>query len=158
MDSTDRVYLNPSDARIDAITQIKRPDNRKDVQSLLGHVNQLKSWLPEISFTTTNLRRLTSSSKPFKWNMDLENEFQALKEQIQKRIQLSPLDLSKKIHVYTDAAQPVGMAFVLCQPISNNERTGTQLSPATLKTSPVSKRIIRLLNMNAWQSNRQLTS
>ena len=104
MDSTDRVYLNPSDARIDAITQIKRPDNRKDVQSLLGHVNQLKSWLPEISFTTTNLRRLTSSSKPFKWNMDLENEFQALKEQIQKRIQLSPLDLSKEIHVYTNAA------------------------------------------------------
>ena len=51
--STDMVYLNPSDARLDAITQIKIPENRKDVQSLLGNVNHLKSWLPEILFTTT---------------------------------------------------------------------------------------------------------
>ena len=49
----DWVYLNPSDARLDAITQIKIPENRKDVQSLLGNVNHLKSWLPEILFTTT---------------------------------------------------------------------------------------------------------
>ena len=98
-DTTDRVYLNPSDVRIEAITKIKRPENRKDVQSLLGHVNQLKSWLPEVSFTTTNLRRLTSSSTPFKWNQDLEKEFLALKDQIQKRVQLSPMDLNKQIHV-----------------------------------------------------------
>ena len=123
-DPTDRVYLNPSDARIDAITQIKRPENRKDVQSLLGHVNQLKSWLPEVSFTTTNLRRLTSSSTPFKWTEDLDKEFLALKDLIQKRVQLSPLDLSKEIHVYTDAAQLVGMAFVLCQPRSDDEKDG----------------------------------
>ena len=98
-DSANRVYLNPSDARIDAITQIKRPDNRKDVQSLLGHVDQLKRWLPEISFKTTNLRRLASNLKPFRWTMDLEKEFLALKDQIQKHVQLSPLDLSKEIHV-----------------------------------------------------------
>ena len=126
-DEKTRVYISPTEARLDALANIKTPKSRKDVQSIIGMINQLKSWLPEISLVTTNLRKLTSPNVRFAWSEDLNKELEEVKNRIKSRVQLSPLDLSRPIHIHTDAAQTVGMAYVLCQPRTDDEKDGKNI-------------------------------
>ena len=91
---------------------------------IIGLANQLKKWVPEMAFSTVHLRRLSSINVRFVWTPDLEMELKQLKETIKNCVHLSLMDIGRPIHVHLDAAQTIGMSYVLCQPRSEDPKDG----------------------------------
>ena len=61
------------------------------------------------------MQQLTGSSTPFFWNADLQEEFDSMKAALKEHVKLTPLDTSKDLLVWSDAAPSEGMAYVLAQ-------------------------------------------
>ena len=102
------------------------PRDRKGAQILMEMVNQLHSWIPEISLKAQGLRKLTSSKSPFQWTGDLDKEWKGIKEAISSAISLSPVDITLPLHLYTDATKLHGMGYILTQPRSSDIKDGNE--------------------------------
>ena len=81
------------------------PRDRKEAQVLIGMVNQLSSWVPEISIKAKGLRQLTSTKSPYTWTSDLDREWIEVKEAIKAAISLSPVDTTLLLYLHTDVAK-----------------------------------------------------
>ena len=76
------------------------------------------------------LQKLCAATAPFFWNEDLQMELDAMKAALRQHIKLSPLDTSKDLLVWTNAAPSEGMAYVLAQwkdPDDENESLGINI-------------------------------
>ena len=65
--------------------------------------------------TFPGIQKLCAHNTPFLWNSDLEQELVEMKRTITEHVKLSPLDVEKDIHLWTDAAPTVGMSYLLLQ-------------------------------------------
>ena len=81
----------------------------------MGAAAQLKCWTPGLMIESPNLQKLCAASAPFFLYDDLQNELDAMKAALRQHIRLSPLDTSKDLLVWTDAAPSEGMCYVLAQ-------------------------------------------
>ena len=108
------VFLDPPELRVLAITEMKTPTNKKELQSLCGMIASLKPWFPSVTFSTSNLRSWTAHNKKFGWSgqMDLQHIFKS-------QIRLSPYIKSKKLRLCMDGASIEGVGFVLFQYIDD---------------------------------------
>ena len=93
----------------------------------MGMINQLSSWIPEISLKAHGLRKLTSSKSPFQWTRDLDKEWKRIKEANPLAISLSPVNITFPLHLYTDAAKLHGMGYILTQPRSSDIKDGMNI-------------------------------
>ena len=123
-DNTRRVYITPAERRLEEFLAIKTPSTKKEVMRVIGLANQLKRWCPELAFSTLQLRKLSSIHARFIWTPDHDEELTQIKATIKNCVKLSPLDIEKPIHLHLDAAQTVGMSYILCQPRSDKEEDG----------------------------------
>ena len=110
-----QVLITPETAKLDALVNMERPKTKREAQVIVGMMNQLSGWIPNLSFRAKGLRQLTGNKK-FLWTGDLEEEWLEMKKDIRNSIALSPLDPTLPIHLHTDAAKKCGMGFVLSQP------------------------------------------
>ena len=62
-----------------------------------------------------SLQKLGAHNVRFYWNRDFENELIIMKNGIKSHIKLSPLDTSKDVVIWTDAAPTIGLAYILGQ-------------------------------------------
>ena len=73
-DQRKTVFLTPTQKRLDAFLDFPTPSCRKDIQSIMGAVTQLKRWCPGIMLLSKVMQQLTGSSTPFHWNAELQEE------------------------------------------------------------------------------------
>ena len=81
----------------------------------MGAAAQLKRWTPGLMLLSPNLQKLTGNSTPFFWNEDLQKKLDGMKAALREHVKLIPLDTSKDLLVWSDAAPSEGMAYVLFQ-------------------------------------------
>ena len=62
-----------------------------------------------------NLQKLTAHFTPFFWNDDLKKELDEMKAALKQHIKLTPLDTTKDLLVWSDAAPSEGMAYIMAQ-------------------------------------------
>ena len=62
----DLVLIQPSEEKIQAIQDIQTPKNKQEVQSLVGFLSQLSSFVPEMKTVIPNIKRLTYKYNVFK--------------------------------------------------------------------------------------------
>ena len=74
--------LRPDPAKVRAIKDVPRPDNKKAVERFLGCMQYLSRFLPHLSEVAAPLRVLTEQSAIFTWQTQQEEAFQALKTMI----------------------------------------------------------------------------
>ena len=91
------VYLSPTPKKLEAFLDFPTPACKKDVQSIMGAVAQLKRWVPGIMLLSKGMQQLTGNSTPFFWNKDLQDELDAMKEALKEHVKLTPLDISKDL-------------------------------------------------------------
>ena len=90
----DQVQISPSSSKVDEILGRDPPKNKKDVQSIVGSVNQMSAWCPGIKRHMPRMRRLTGASD-FTWDEETAKEFELIKEEISHHIKLTPFDTRK---------------------------------------------------------------
>ena len=57
--------LKPNPSRIHGVQEMSEPENKQDVKSLLGMVNYLQRFAPNLSETTAPLRDLPKEENKF---------------------------------------------------------------------------------------------
>ena len=125
--------LTPSGYKVDpvkvqAITEMKPPQNLQDLQSYLGLVNYLNRFSPTLAELTAPLRALCKKDTLFTWESAQQAAFEAIKKEITSAPVLSYLDQSKTSIIQSDASKK-GLGAVLLQdgkPVVYSSRSLTE--------------------------------
>ena len=72
--------ITPSQDRISAILKMISPQNKEEVQRLLGLVNYVGKYVDNLSYRTKHMRTLLCKKTAWCWNHEHENEWQNLKK------------------------------------------------------------------------------
>ncbi|XP_052778759.1 uncharacterized protein K02A2.6-like [Mya arenaria] len=114
--------------KIEAITQLQRPDCREKVETLLGLVNYLSKFAPNLAEVTAPIRSLLKKDVEFLWDAPQEQAFSKVKEIITQAPVLGYYDPKKPLVVETDASK-YGLGCCLMQdgkPIAYASKSLTQ--------------------------------
>ena len=106
--------IKPDPSKIDAIKRMEAPSAKQELQSFLGMVNYLSSYIHHMSDLTSNLRNLLKKDSLFQWTQIHEAEFQMLKKAISKDVNLQNFNPKKQVVLQVDASQ-VGLGAALLQ-------------------------------------------
>ncbi|KAE8281553.1 Retrovirus-related Pol polyprotein [Larimichthys crocea] len=106
--------IEPDDRKIQAILSMPRPRDKKGVLRVMGMINFIGKFIPNLSAKTSALRELLRDSTEFKWTTRNEREWNALKEALTKSPVLAYYDPAKRQKISTDASKD-GLGAVLLQ-------------------------------------------
>ena len=114
-DDQKRVYLSPSEEKLQTFLRLKTPETKVEVKRACGMIAQMKKFCPGGDVDLPLLQKLSAHNTAFTLNERLQEEFDKLKRAMRESIKLSPLDIHKKIFCFTDAAVTCCMAYLLLQ-------------------------------------------
>lgn len=106
--------LKADPAKIAAISQMDRPKDVMGVQRLIGTVNYLTRFLPNLADTLQPFRQLTRKGIEFCWTADHDEAFRRLKEALTNTPVLRYFDPQLETTVQCDASQS-GLGAALMQ-------------------------------------------
>ena len=97
---------SPDLEKIQGISEMKPPQTKQELQSFLGAVNYLQTFVPHLSLNTEPLQGLLKKENCFAWDENTNMCFQKIKFQLQKAL-LRPLryyDRNKPVTLQCDAS------------------------------------------------------
>lgn len=124
--SKDGIKADKSHVR--AINELETPTNKSDIRRLLGMVNFLSKFLPNISKLTAPLRELLKNSVEFQWSWEQEKAFSDIKKLISSAPALKVFNSAKEIVIQCDSSKD-GLGVCLMQeghPVSYASRSLTE--------------------------------
>ena len=95
--SNEEIKMNPE--KLLAITKLPRPQNVPKVRRLLGMINHIGKFAPNLAETTNPLRELLKQETSWKWGEPQEKAFQTLKQQLNTAPVLIPYSPKKQTKV-----------------------------------------------------------
>ena len=104
------------------------PSTKQELQSFLGMVNYLSSYIHHVPDLTSNLRNILKKDSLFQWKTH-ETEFQMLKKAISKDVNLQYFNPKKPMVLQVDASQ-VGLGAALLQDSKVIAYASRSLTPA----------------------------
>ncbi|KAI8498512.1 hypothetical protein Bbelb_237140 [Branchiostoma belcheri] len=106
--------LKPDPKKIEAITGMKPPANKAEVMTMLGMVNYLAKFTPNLSEVTAPIRELLRDDVEFVWDDKRERAFSDTKKVVAEASTLSYYDPSREVILQVDASKH-GLGAVLLQ-------------------------------------------
>ena len=108
----DRHGIHPSPAKVQAILEVRDPQNRSELQSFLGLVNYYRKFIPNMSTLVSPLNQLLSKDTPWCWSPECKGSFQALKDTLASSSVLAHYSPKLEVQLAVDAS-PVGLGAVI---------------------------------------------
>lgn len=106
--------LKPDPAKVQAITEMTSPADVQGVQRLLGMINYLARFLPNLADVIEPLRQLTHQDVEWEWTVRHEQALQAIKQLITSAPVLNYFDPAKQPVLQCDASSS-GLGAILLQ-------------------------------------------
>lgn len=106
--------LKPDPNKIEAVLQMKAPENKTGLQQALGMINYLAKFIPDMSTKTMSLRKLLEKNVAWHWTEEHDRAFTELKELVTKAPVLRYFDVKKPVKISVDASS-TGVGGVLLQ-------------------------------------------
>jgi len=103
--------IRPNENHLNKALNLKQPENRKEVQSIMGFFNFFREFIPKFSEKTLFLTDKLNG-EDFIWKSDDELSLANLKQELLKEPVLKPYDESKEILIETDASLRAVAAIV----------------------------------------------
>lgn len=104
--------IQPSVAKVEAISKVSVPQNVKELQSFLGLVNYYRKFIPEMSSISQPLNRLLEKGVKWSWDSNCQAVFERLKSTLTTAEVLVHYDPEKPLVLAADAS-PWGLGAVL---------------------------------------------
>jgi len=115
--------MKPDDNRITAIKELKIPSNKKKLQQILGVINYLRQFIPNLSELSSPFRELLKKNVLWQWTNKHTDILEKIKTLIAEASVLNNFDMNKQVfNIYRNK---------LC---SNQKRT-TTINICTFKIS-----------------------
>ena len=118
--------ISPDKKKIRAISEMP-PKDKKGVERLLGVINYVGKFIPNMSAVTHPIRELLRKDVQFNWSWEQSDAFQKVKKLISEAPVLAFFNVKKPVTVSCDASQ-YGLGAVLlqdCQPVAYASRALT---------------------------------
>ena len=106
--------VKPDETKVEAIKNYPKPTNKHDVQRLLGMVNFIAKFAPNISDVTAPLRELIKKNVAFHWLETHEKAFRDLQHLLTDPATLCYYDVARPVTLQVDASQN-GLGAALIQ-------------------------------------------
>lgn len=72
--------MRPDEEKIRAITQLKEPTNKVELQRIMGMINYLRNFIPNLANITAPWRELLKKDKIFMWLPVHSETFKQIKQ------------------------------------------------------------------------------
>lgn len=106
--------IKPTHDKIKAIKDFRRPKTMEEVRSLLGLVNYVGKFIPDLATITEPLRMLTKKDTAFAWESEQQRAFEEITKSLAGERVLGYYNVEDRTQVYADAS-PVALGAVLIQ-------------------------------------------
>ena len=107
--------LRPDPAKVESVQNMPIPSNKQAVRRLLGMVNYLQRFSPNLSSVTAPLRELLKEENVFHWREDVEGKcFNEVKKILSSPPVLKYFDPDQEVELQCDASQK-GLGACLMQ-------------------------------------------
>lgn len=123
---------------------MRDPVNKKELQMILGYVNFMRQFIPNLSELTTPLRELLKNKVEFHWLQQHTDALNVIKEKIVNAPVLANFDARKEVTIQGDASQN-GLGCCLMQegrPVSYASRS---LSDSERNYSQIEKELLAIV-------------
>lgn len=130
--------------RIRSIVMLENPNNKKDLQKILGMINFFRQFIPNLAELSSLLRMLLKNGVSFLWMHQHTKALEEIKNKIITAPILSNFDAKKEITVQTDASQN-GLGCCLLQegrPVSFASRS---LNKSECNYSQIEKKLLGIV-------------
>ncbi len=97
--------LKPDPAKVSAIRDMDPPCNRAELETVLGMINYLSKFAPNLAEITSPMRKLLVKDVIFSWDKPQDTAFQKVKDLITQSPVLSYYDSKKPLTLQTDASR-----------------------------------------------------
>ena len=102
---SDITGFRPDETKIKCILEMPAPTDKKCVMRLLGTVNYLAKFLPDMSQITKPIRKLLRQDVEFEWTSHQETAFTKIKEILTTDPVFKYFDVSKPVTAMTQVSQ-----------------------------------------------------
>lgn len=140
--SADGLRVDP--AKVSAISQMKAPSNRAELETILGMINYLAKFAPNLSELTCPMRQLLSRDIEFVWDHAQNDAFEKVKEVITQSPVLAYFDPNKEVTLQVDASKH-GLGAVILQngkPVAYASKT---LTPTEVRYAQIEKEMYAIV-------------
>jgi len=110
--TSDGVKSDP--AKVQAILDMPAPETKQQVQTLIGCVNYLSRYMPQLAAVAQPIRQLTEKNVIFMWESSQQEAFQQLKELLVSAPVLKYYDMNQEVTIQSDASEK-GLGGTLLQ-------------------------------------------
>ncbi|XP_050440056.1 uncharacterized protein LOC126845447 [Adelges cooleyi] len=97
--------MRPDPSRVEAINDLKDPTNKTELQKILGMINYLRDFIPNMSQITSALRELLKKDRIWCWNEKHSDVLKEVKRLMCNAVTLVNFDPNEKIEIQCDASQ-----------------------------------------------------
>ena len=97
--------IRPDDDYLKAIRELEIPKTRKQLQSVLGTINYIRDFVPNLADLIEPFRNLLKKNTKFVWTPGHTEHFNKIKEAICNVIRLHSFDPAKNITIQSDASK-----------------------------------------------------
>ena len=104
----------PDPAKVKAIIDMPKPDNKRAVEHFLGCLQYLSRFMPQLATVAAPLRLLTEQLAIFTWQTKQKEAFQSLKTMITNVPVLKFYDAKEEVTLQFDASEK-GLGATLLQ-------------------------------------------
>ena len=130
--------------KVRAIKQMPKPTDKKAVQRLLGAVNQMSKFVPNLATITHPIRQLLNKNVIFDWNHEQNEALDKIKQCLTSAPVLGYYDVNQDVTISCDAS---GTGIGACliqnkQPIAYASRSLTEIE---LSYSPIEKEMLGIV-------------
>ena len=135
--------IKPNDEKIRAINDMPAPTDKKGVERLLGTINYLGKFIPNLSTVTEPIRVLLRKDVDFQWSHEQDKAFQEIKNILTKDGGpiLKFFDVHKPVTISCDAS-PTGLGGVLMQDGCPVAYTSRSLTEAESRYAQIEKELL----------------
>ena len=136
--------LKTDPEKVRAVMEMPRPTDKTGVQRLLGVLNYVSKFIPNMSDLTAPLRQLLIKETAWHWDQKQEESFQAIKRILSAAPVLAYYNPTEKLTLQVDASS-TGLGAVLIQDDRPVAYASKALTPAQQSYSQLEKELLAVV-------------
>ena len=136
--------VEPDAEKVRAIQDMPAPTDKKGVERLLGTINYLAKFIPNVSEVTAPIRELIRKDTVFTWSHTQQSAFNKIKSILSKSPVLTYYDVTKPVVVSCDASKS-GLGAVLMQEDKPVAYASRALTDAETRYAQIEKELLAVV-------------